>query len=64
MELLEEYKPLTYSKKLPKEYLLLNLKMILNKELYESKIISFEIFSRMEKHLIKKMNEMIFLLKE
>ena len=63
MELLEEYKTLVYSKKLPKEYLLLNLRMILNKELYESKIVSFEIFNKMEKYLIKKMDEMILSIK-
>jgi len=63
LELLEEYKTLVYSKKLPKEYLLLNLRMILNKELYESKIVSFEIFNKMEKYLIKKMDEMILSIK-
>lgn len=64
MELLEERKSLMYSKKLSKEYLILHLRMILNKELYENKIISFEIFNRMEKYLIKKMDEMILSLKE
>ncbi len=64
MKLIEERKSLTYSKKLPKEYLILNLRMIFNKELYENKIISFEIFNRMEKYLIRKMDEIILSLKE
>ena len=61
MQLLEYNQSLVNSKKLPKEYLFLNLRMILNKELYESEIISFEIFNRMEKDLIKRMNEMVLL---
>lgn len=64
MKLIEERKSLTYSKKLPKEYLILNLRMIFNKELYENKIISFEIFNRMEEYLIRKMDEVILSLKE
>lgn len=64
MKLIEERKSLTYSKKLPKEYLILNLRMIFNKELYENKIISFEIFNRMEKYLIRKMDEIVLSLKE
>ncbi len=44
---------------LPKEYQILNLRMLLNKELYEKKIITFDIFDKMEKLLIKKMNKII-----
>ena len=40
--MLTEKQIYTNSKKLPKEYQILNLRMILNKELYEEKIISFE----------------------
>lgn len=44
---------------LPKEYQILNLRMLLNKELYEKEIITFDIFDKMEKLLIKKMNKII-----
>jgi len=63
LEINSEQELFIYSKKLPKEYLFFNLKMILNKELYESKIISFEVFNKMEQLLIEKMNEMIVSIK-
>ena len=44
-------------KKLPKEYQMLNLRMIFNQELYDEKIITFDIFDRMQKLLMKKMNQ-------
>ncbi len=53
--MLTEKQIYTNSKKLPKEYQILNLRMILNKELYEEKIISFDIFEKMQKLLLQKM---------
>lgn len=53
--MLTEEQIYTNSKKLPKEYQILNLRMILNKELYEEKIISFDIFEKMQKLLLQKM---------
>lgn len=44
---------------LPKEYIMLNYRLILNKELYESKIINTQVFQKMEKILITKMNGLI-----
>ena len=54
-----EYKSYTNTKKLPKEYLLLQYRIILNKELLESKLISYEIFSKMQNLLIKRMDKII-----
>lgn len=54
-----EYKSYTDSKNLPKEYLILKLRMFINKELYEEKMITFDVFSRMQKLLIKKMDKII-----
>ena len=45
--------------KLPKEYQILNLKLCLNKELYEEKIIPFYLFDNMQKLLLKRMNNII-----
>ncbi len=50
---------LTDSKKLPKEYLVLKYRMSLNKDLFEKKIISFDIYNKMQKLLIKKMDKII-----
>ncbi len=44
---------------LPKEYIMLNHRLILNKELYESKLVSTQVFQKMEKILITKMNDLI-----
>ena len=48
------------TKKLPKEYLMLNLRLSINKELYKSNIISFEVFRKMQELIIKKMNAIAF----
>ena len=56
---LEEYQVYTDSKELPKEYLILKLRMTFNKELYEDNIISFDIYNRMQKLLISKMDKLI-----
>jgi len=54
-----DYKIYSDSKKLPKEYLILQLRMSLNKELLEAKIISYEVFSKMQNLLIKRMDKII-----
>ncbi|MBQ9072327.1 MAG: hypothetical protein IJY25_04150 [Bacilli bacterium] len=46
-----------YEKKLPKEYFILEYKIFLNKELYSAKIITYEIFIKMQELLIKKQIE-------
>jgi len=46
-------------KKYPKEYYILEMKLLLNKELFEQSIISFEIFNEMQKFLIRKMDLII-----
>lgn len=43
-------------KKYPKEYYILEVKLLINKELFEQSIITYEIFSEMQKIIIKKMN--------
>lgn len=50
---------LTDSKKLPKEYLVLKLRMSLNKDLLEKKIISFDIYNKMQNLLMRKMDKII-----
>lgn len=55
----EELQFFTDSKELPKEYLILKLKMSFNKELLEKKVISYPIYSKMQKLLIKKMDKII-----
>ena len=56
---IEELQFFTDSKELPKEYLILILRMSFNKELLENKIISYNIYSKMQKLLIKKMDKII-----
>ncbi|MBO5096107.1 MAG: hypothetical protein J6B98_04455 [Bacilli bacterium] len=50
---------LTDSKKLPKEYLVLKLRMSLNKDLLEKKIISFDIYNKMQNLLMRKIDKII-----
>lgn len=57
--MITECEDYTDSKKMQKEYLVLKLRMNFNKELYEKKIISLEIFNNMQNLLIKKMDKMI-----
>ena len=59
MEIELENEVLTDLKKLPKEYLILKLRMSLNKDLLEKKLISFDIYNKMQKLLMKKMNKII-----
>lgn len=42
--------------KYPKEYYILEMKLSLNKELFEQSIISYEIFDEMQKFIIRKMS--------
>lgn len=46
-----------YETKLPIEYFILEYKIFLNKELYSAKIITYEIFIKMQNLLIKKQEE-------
>lgn len=55
----KDYQIFTNSKELPIEYLILNYRMSLNKDLYENKIINYDVFKRMQKLLITKMNKII-----
>lgn len=59
MNLSDNYQINSFSQKVSKEYLLLNLRMSLNKELLEQKVISFPIFNKMQELLIKKMNRIL-----
>lgn len=45
------------TKYLPLEYKLLELKLIINKELYEEKIIDFKVYRVMEQNIVSKMNK-------
>lgn len=54
-----DYKSYTDTKNLPKEYLLLQYRITLNKELLEKKLISYEVFSKMQNLLIKKIDKII-----
>ena len=41
------------------EYFIVKLKMSINKDLYDKKIIDFDIFNNMQKKMIKKIDEEI-----
>ena len=60
---MDEIQVFTDSKELPKEYLILKLRMSFNKELLENKVISYNIYSKMQKLLIKKMDQIIIKVK-
>ena len=45
------------TKDLPKEYLILKFKSMLNDDLLNAKIISFDIYNRMQKNLLNKMDK-------
>lgn len=45
------------TKKLPIEYKLLEWRLILNRELYEEKVIDLKVFSNMEKFLLSRMKK-------
>ena len=54
-----ELESFTDSKELPKEYLVLKLRMSFNNQLLEEKIISLDIYNKMQKLLMKKMDKLI-----
>ena len=56
---IEELQFFTDSKELPKEYLILKLRMSFNKKKKKKKVISYPIYSKMQKLLIKKMDKII-----
>lgn len=47
------------TKELPKEYLILKLRIIFNKQLYLNKTITYEIYNKMQLLLMKKMDKII-----
>lgn len=49
----------TYSntKDLPKEYLILKFRSMLNDDLLDAKIINFEIYNKMQKSILNKMDK-------
>ena len=59
IETIDNFKTNTEKKKLPKEFLILKLRISLNKELLEKKVISYDIYSKMQKLLMKKMDKII-----
>lgn len=59
IDTIDNFKTYTDSKKLPKEFLILKLRISLNKELLEKKVISYDIYSKMQKLLMKKMDKII-----
>ena len=59
IDTIDNFKTNTDSKKLPKEFLILKLRISLNKELLEKKVISYDIYSKMQKLLMKKMDKII-----
>ncbi len=60
MELLDNLEDCINTKELPKEYLILKLRMSFNKDLFEKKIISLDIYNKMQKLLISKMNKILY----
>lgn len=54
-----EVETYTNSKDLPIDYLILKLRMLFNNELLEKKIISLDIYKRMQNLLIRKMDKII-----
>jgi len=59
LEFAEELETYTNTKELPKEYLILKLRISLNKDLYENKVITYDIYNKMQQLLFKKMDKMI-----
>ncbi len=47
------------TKELPMEYLILKLRLFFNNDLYEKKIISYDIYNKMQKLLMKKMDNIL-----
>ncbi len=59
MNFVDEDLNYTNTKELPKEYLILKLRMTFNQILYEKEIISLDIYDKMQIHLFKKMDKIL-----
>lgn len=59
MNISNELKITNEEKKLPKEYIILELRLSFNNELYKNEIISYDIFTKMQRLLIQKMNKIV-----
>lgn len=59
MNKITEIETYTNSKDLQIDYLILKLRMLFNNELLEKKIISLDIYKRMQNLLIRKMDKII-----
>ena len=59
MNKITEIETYTNSKDLSIDYLILKLRMLFNNELLEKKIISLDIYKRMQNLLIRKMDKII-----
>ena len=59
MNKITEIETYTNSKDLPIDYLILKLIILFNNELLEKKIISLDIYKRMQNLLIRKMDKII-----
>ena len=47
------------TKNFSKDYIILELRLSLNKNLYDEKLISYEIFNKMQDLLLNRMNKLI-----
>ena len=59
LDILDETETYTNTKELPKEYLILKLRLSFNKDLLENKTINYDIYNKMQKLLLKKMDKII-----
>ena len=54
-----EFSQYVNTKKLPKKYLILKLKMEFNKDLYDKKIINYDIYRKMQEFLNNKIDKVV-----
>lgn len=59
MKTIDEIDTYIDTKTLPMEYLILKLRMSFNKDLYEDKVITFDIYNKMQKLLLGKMYKIL-----
>lgn len=59
MNIVDDYYVDASLKELPIEYLILSLRMGINKDLLESEIIFFDIYNKMQNNLIRKMDKIL-----
>ena len=59
MKLICDTELFTNTKELPKEYLFLKLRMYLNKELFDTKIISYDTYDKMQSFLTREMDKIV-----